>query len=525
MKKTSPAWLLFAAGCVYFNTLYNANMEYDSAQRAIRSGDPVTARRSLDSVIAKTDRIIAEHPGSKYADDAAILNARSQLELIRLFPSLNTESTRRAIASRARMVSETSSDSRLRRVATGLLGEVAYAGGELEVADSLLSVALDGELNEADRIDFYVTRGRVRLDLGQTAEAEEDLRAAVDEGTASPEVRLDLARTLTRLGEYDDALATLGPLLSREQQPSVGVKAVADSLVQRAPRQSIDTFDSLSELSSATPTQRALFAYYVGRGYQRLGVRDSALAAYDAADELAPNTRSALAALYYGSRWRIETATTASEVLDLASPLQRTAVRASDVMDSAAVLYAGVQSFGNWMNVFESRGVTESAALLRAAEVAVNQLRAPAVGRSLYLRFLEVAPGSPWAPKAILGALSLSEAAEKAAAGGSNPCVGTSGDSNPGAATTGEVDRQLRARLSTFPSDNPYVLAAGAADTPARDSSYAAAEQQLQVRLDAMRQLFEPAAVRPAAPADSAVQGDEDAPQEVEGEQEEKPEF
>lgn len=495
-------WAVVTSGCVYFNTLYNANDEYDDAQDFVRDGNVVSAKQSLDSVIAKTNRIVEDHPNSKYADDAAILKARSEIQLMDLIPSLNTPANRRSARSSVMTVIETSKDEKMRRVATGLLGEIELAEGRLAMSDSLLTVALDGKLSERQRAEFYVARGRVRIALDRVSEAEADLRAAVDAKIESAEVRLDLAQTLARLEQYDEATEIFGALLRDERLASAppSLYALGDSLVTRAPDSVIRTLSELAESGISSPRDRARLYLYIGRAWQTKGVQDSALAAYDLSDEAAPNTAASLEAIYFASRWRIETASSADEVLVLRSPLQRAAVRRSAMMSTAAVLYGDVQTFGHWIDVFRSRGPTEAAALLRAAEIAADDLRAPGVARSLYLGYVEAAPVSPWAPKAILGALALSGRGPKA-----------------GSAEEAELDRELRRTLRDFPAGNPYVLASASARNEASDSAYSEAEQQLHTRLEDMRRLFAPDPVQVVTEVDTAAAEQPAASEKEEG--------
>ncbi len=506
MRRTSipwaVAWAVVASGCVYYNTLYNANQQYDDAQEFVRDGNVVSAKQSLDSVIAKTGRVIRDHPSSKYADDAAILRARSEIQLMEIIPSLNTPANRRSARGSVLTVIETSKDEKMRRVATGLLGEIELAEGRLAMSDSLLTVALDGDLKEGDRAEFYVARGRVRIALGRVNEAEADLRAAVSGKIESAQVRLDLARTLARLAQYDEATEIFASLLRDERLADApqALSALGDSLVTRAPDTVIRTLSEATESGIATQPQKARLYLYIGRAWQAKGVQDSALMAYDRSDEAAPNTAASLEAIYYASRWRIKTATSADEVLVLRSPIQRAAVRRSAVMDTAAFLYADVQTFGHWVEVFRTRGSTEAAALLRAAEIAVDDLHAPGVARSLYLGYVEAAPASPWTPKAILGALALS---------GQGPQAGS--------AEEAETDRQLRQTLRDIPAGNPYVLASAAAETGASDSAYSEAERQLHTQLQDMRRLFAPDPVQVAADPDSAEVQEEAASEREEG--------
>jgi tetratricopeptide (TPR) repeat protein len=490
LRRASLIWALVLSGCVYFNTLYNANREYDLAQSYVRNGNVVLAKESLDSVIAKTNRVIREHPGSKYADDAAILKTRSEIQLMDLIPALNTAASRRSARGAALTVIETSGDVKMRLIAIGLLGEIEFAEGRVRMADSLLSVALDGDIDEEDRAQFYVTRGRARIALNRPREAEDDLRAAVDADIRSPEVRLDLARTLTRLGEYGEAARILADLLrdDRLAQSPQRLAALADSLVADDPDVVISTLQPVAESGLPTAPEKARLYLYIGRAWETKGVRDSALAAYDVSDEVAPNTAASLESLYYASQLRVENATTTEQVLELRSPIQRASVRRSAIMDSAASLYTDVQEFGHWVEVFESRGTTEVAALLRAAEIAADKLRAPGLARNLYIQFVETAPDSRWAPKAILGALALS---------GHGPDSASAGKA--------ETDRALRRALESFPSGNPYVLASASTQSATADSAYSEAERLLQTRLDEMRRLFAPDPARVAAEDDSAA--------------------
>ena len=101
---------LLLGGCVYFNTMYNAGKDYGAAQRSIQEGDVVGARTSMDSVIAKTGRVITKHPDSKYADDAALMKARAEI-FRELWESAQFS---------ARFAVENTEDDRIRAAALGL---------------------------------------------------------------------------------------------------------------------------------------------------------------------------------------------------------------------------------------------------------------------------------------------------------------------------------------------------------------------------------------------------------------------
>ncbi|MGW8283270.1 MAG: hypothetical protein ACWGON_08220, partial [Gemmatimonadota bacterium] len=70
---------VLSSACVYYNAMYDAGNAYDAGVDALQEGNANAARLQFDSVIAKTDRIVRRHPGSKWADDAALLKARSEI--------------------------------------------------------------------------------------------------------------------------------------------------------------------------------------------------------------------------------------------------------------------------------------------------------------------------------------------------------------------------------------------------------------------------------------------------------------
>ena len=147
--------------CVYFNAMYDAGNAYDAGIEALQDGRASAARLQFDSVIAKTDRIIHGHPGSKWADDAALLKTRSEI---------NNKLWGAASESSAFAVS-LSRNGRDSATALGLGGIAAQQLEQPVQADSMLNLALAGDLSGDDRANFLFYRGLARLDAGRTSEA------------------------------------------------------------------------------------------------------------------------------------------------------------------------------------------------------------------------------------------------------------------------------------------------------------------------------------------------------------------
>jgi len=197
-------------GCVYFNAMYDANREYDAGMRSLREQSDVTARVRFDSVIAKTGRLIESHPGSKYADDAALLKTRSEL-YNQMWESAVETSVR---------AEELTGDSKNRAVAVGLRGIALGELGAFAEADSLLSVGLSSGVDADDEALFLFHRGLARQGLGQSDEAAMDLEAAASSVQLSLEGRLTLSIALRDIGEYDRSADLAGQMLATVRRTS-----------------------------------------------------------------------------------------------------------------------------------------------------------------------------------------------------------------------------------------------------------------------------------------------------------------
>jgi hypothetical protein len=73
------ACLISAPACVYFNALYNANKEFEAGRRDVEEGRRSSGLSSLETSIEKAERIVAQNPDSRWADDALRLIIRARL--------------------------------------------------------------------------------------------------------------------------------------------------------------------------------------------------------------------------------------------------------------------------------------------------------------------------------------------------------------------------------------------------------------------------------------------------------------
>ncbi len=467
--------LLVAAGCVYFNAMYDAGRAYDAGMEAVREGRDAEARRQFDSVIAKAGRIVTRHPDSKYADDAALLKARSEIQ------NQLWESARESAALAERLAVRRSDSA----VAVGL-GGIAELGLERpEEADARLTAALAGEVPPDDRALFLFQRGLARFRLDRAAEAAADLEQASAQIDLSDEARLELARALFRIGDLDRSVEVASELLRRGSSGTVGpaLRALVDSLGAAAPGALNDRLEALLADEGVPVSQRPMLWTLRGRALDSLGRPEEALVLLDSASRASGATQWAPAAAFDAARIRIRTADDPDELRAALPDLQRAARSPNDELRAAAIPLAdAARRFDALTEAWRTRGATAAEAALRAAEVAGAELGSPAVARGLYLTYLELAPDSPWRAKAIFGALAYS---------GHRPGPGWVDDE--GAAT----DAALRERLADLPPDDPYRATFDPAVADAwSDSAYVLAEADLRNRITEIQMLFDTTVVR-----------------------------
>ncbi len=475
--RTGALALLLAggfSGCVYFNTMYDAGQSYEQGVEALQEGRSTLARARFDSVIAKTERVVRDHPDSKYADDAALLKTRSEIH-----NKLWAAAAESAEQARSLVTSRTDS-----AIALGLGGVAESQLDRPALADSLLSRALDAELEADDRATFLFYRGLVQLQLGRADRAAEDLQAAARQIDLTKEARLQLARALRSIGDYERSADVSIEIMRRSRFGPLdpAERAQFDTLSAEAPAVFENSLREIQQTPGLTPASVVMIQTLRGRALEHLGERDAAIAVLDSAAEGSRANQWTQEAGLRSALIRIRTATEPGDVIVTLQALE--AARRSPrptVRDTAGRMYESAVLFREFYNAWENRGSSAAEAALRAAEIAGTELGSPVVARGLYLLYLETVPDSPWTAKAIHGALSYS---------GHRPHGWVTDDG-------AETDARLVQRLGSLPVDDPYRVALlNTVSDRWADSTFVLAEGELERRILEIQMLFDTAVVR-----------------------------
>lgn len=455
--------LVFTSACVYFNAVYNANRLFEEGSKDIEQGRTGSGQASLATSIEKAERVVANNPDSRWADDALRLIVRARLLREEWDEVL-------AAADRLMRFAETRRDS----------AEIAGYRGLAEVnlerparADSLLSFALEEVRDSELRARLLHGRGRARAALGQVEAADEDLRAAVRLRPEWLGPRIDRIQLLGQQRRGADAVEEVRWLFDRsfrDFEEREIVETVA-TLTELDPDAALEALASV-EGSELSREDRARLVKLRGDLRMTAGELAEGQTDYRIAASIAPGTTPALEAELALLRLEFDDLRRLEDVYRLKAQFDhilrgRRAPLTRDMIN----LRETFERLDYWLE-------TENLGYLLAAETARDQLNAPELARNLFIRYADTQPQSVWAPKALLAALAL-ENLDSTAAEAEDPTNGKQGPPDA---------EQLRQRLLENYADSPYVGAVTASDGGGR-FQYEELEQGLQGQLQRLRRL------------------------------------
>jgi len=426
--------LILGAGCTYYNSIYNAEHLFAEAERHRRAGRDSLAAALYADVIRKAAHGFRREPDGGWAYEAAFLLGRAHLR------TGDLPAARAALEHSAGLAE----DPEERLAAHVYLGVVEAELGRPDRATGLFNEALAGVTMPAARAEGHLHRARILLargnpdagwwDLDRAAEGHPDLRVEATLERMRSGIRLDDRRrteeSVRRLLSYPEAGERAGALIEAlgEARDRWGAGAAADLLE-----------DAEAAAWSRTPRDR-LALERSGLLRQAGRTAEAELLLREVSD--GPGATAAAARVRL-ARWMLEGADDVGDVYAL-----RGLLLPAGGDPGVAALLGDIGLFEEL--VFD--GVDAPLAWFAAAELARDALGAKRLARDLMIAYAGNAPAEPWAPKALLAAIELSDT---------------------------ELERaRLRERLEAH-AGSPYVLAAHG--RPA--VGYEALEEELVGRL------------------------------------------
>ena len=373
---------VLSAGCAYYNAMWSAERYAKDARRAERRGQAAEARSHWAHAAAKAERVALRHPRSRWADDALTLQAEG------LARSGACDEAGDVI----KRVRETVYD----RV---LLERVSLVDAECAV-NARQPVRAQTALGPALASKDESRRSRAELLAGQAATALLDYDGAVTHFEQSRETaaRPALAHVLITADRPADATRVIESLTGAEHatdRPDL----LARLAVAAGPPAASTALDRLLARGTRIPLQEQsrLLIADADRRFAN-GDYEAAAGRYQRATILAPaaTNEAGLAAL--GTQRVLLTGV--SDRADLES-IEASLARLS--LEPGAVEAKPVLDLVRQVLILPET----PAAGFRAAELARDSLKARALAGALFLAVSERDTASIYAPKALVGAISM----------------------------------------------------------------------------------------------------------------------
>jgi hypothetical protein len=381
--------LLLVGGCAYYNGMYNTKRLAGRARKAEKEGRTFDATSLWGQVGVKAESVLAQHPNSKWADEARLLQATSMARLKNCAMAVRPLET----------VVLTSPNPAFREDAAVLLGscrtQLGDAGGAM-VAYSRLTSSRDPE--------------RRRLALfahGQAQRIEGNYQQALEEltGTNFPGAAGERAAALAGLGRLPEASALVDSLLA-----SRDTLVPWDSLVAAAARHDREGASHLTDRIVADSTLRLplrcrlLVADAIRWREDDLARSDARL---DQMEQLAGGNLQAADSRLEALRLRVRILETLPALNEWIARVEGIGEGTGQVGPQAARLAGAARQVVLAADSVPAGAPSGDLRLFLAAELARDSLDAPRIATRQFQRVVTDWPQSPFTPKAILALMLL----------------------------------------------------------------------------------------------------------------------
>jgi len=377
------SWLV-GSGCVYYNGIYNAQAEARLADAKLRRDDDGEATTRFQRSAAIAETVLVRHPKSKWRNRALYIAARS---------GAMAAQCERAMPRLQQLLAGTTLNAGERdRSRLALASCEVRAGRSADARPRLDSMfrSTDRELARQSRI----WAARAALSMGDR-DAVPAYLADLDAGVLQWELisASMSAREYTRVESLLVQRARVGDY--REDVTRALRELLADGRHEAAER-IVTQYDA----SRVRDDSRARMHYTVGDMHARTGLDSIARRHLYAARTL--SLRDTVTAHEANARLALLDLKRVATLRELDTLVAR--------QDSVVWRTRYAREIADRVLLFRllaGRGVTESASLYLAAEIARDSLRAPRLARTLFLRIARDAPSSPLVPNAWYAAALL----------------------------------------------------------------------------------------------------------------------
>ncbi|MBD3298924.1 MAG: tetratricopeptide repeat protein [candidate division Zixibacteria bacterium] len=216
------AILLMGSGCVYFNTFYHAKQYYGQGEKMRKQARGQSAigpgkTHYLDA-IEKANKVVEEHPDSKYHDDALFMIGMSYFHIQNF--------TKSEAAFRELLV--THPESKFIEEARLYLARCRIQLGDERAGFRVFTELAETARKDEWRAEALYQRGQFFFDNESYDSAKTEFMRVIDEYPKSEraqESRLLAAQSFRKLDQADKAIALYQPLLEEEDHPDLQLRA------------------------------------------------------------------------------------------------------------------------------------------------------------------------------------------------------------------------------------------------------------------------------------------------------------
>ncbi|MFN8647277.1 MAG: hypothetical protein U0104_10960 [Gemmatimonadales bacterium] len=387
------AWLLplllLGAGCAYYNGMYNAKRLAGRARKAEREGRTFDASSLWGQVAVKAESMLVRHPGSKWDDEARLLQGTAQARLkdcvgaLPLLEQVMVRATNREFQEQAAM----------------LVGGCRVTLGDPVGATAAYARLTDSPDPERRNLALYA-HGRALRIAGDFAPALEELSASAD-----PRAPAERMVALAGVGRVPEAIGLADSLLAAGDS-----MAPWDSLMAVLARDHPGTADSLlASLTASSTLPQTLRASLLVQDGVRRGSDDPTGADRRFVDALALAGRSPIEgeARYHRVRARITRAESVPDLLALLDDLEAGEDMPGPFGLRLSFLALQVRRLAIAADSAPPGAARGDLRLFAAGEMARDSVGARAFSRRQFVRIAREWPESPFAPKAIMALIDL----------------------------------------------------------------------------------------------------------------------